>query len=161
MMGTDRTLILYRDRVLRWATSAYGFAACYDGDAWQRFEPKLKEIAAVVPEAFFECLRRGLRAICLYHQSEQPEGKLASSNGMCFKDRTLDGCGTLCVVAISTEILEMNDTFVLVVLHELTHVLYDGPDHSKAYHDALDDLLRRYNERTGRHIENGYWGLTD
>lgn len=49
---------------------------------------------------------------------------------------------------------------ILVLLHELTHILSGFPsEHGPEYHAYLDRLIERYNKETDSHIENDYFGL--
>lgn len=52
-----------------------------------------------------------------------------------------------------------HDYAVLVLLHELTHLLVPHENHTQTFHMVLDDSIGQYNARYGTHIENDYFGL--
>lgn len=66
-------------------------------------------------------------------------------------------------IGISVQALRAGEDFAgLILLHELAHVLIDDTaahDHDEAFHALLDQLIERFNQKTGKAIVNDYQGL--
>lgn len=61
-----------------------------------------------------------------------------------------------CCLCIHKAAIERGREYtILVLLHELTHLLTDSSN-PIVFHGLLDSLLRLYEARTGEHIENDY-----
>lgn len=64
-------------------------------------------------------------------------------------------------IGISIQAMQQGDECaVMVLLHELTHILSSYPaEHGRTFHQTLDKLIARYNTATGAKIKNDYFGL--
>lgn len=150
---TDLEFAQRRDHVLRWVQSE-GAIFCYDEHKSQRLKKYIAPVIAVFPE-----IAEGVSAIYVYKMSDQP-GPLSTPDAINWIDVTADA-GALYAIGISVEALDRDEAYTqLCFLHEYTHVLVGGK-HSKEFHDCLDDLIERFNNCTGRHVANDYYGLTD
>lgn len=138
-------------RVLRWVQSQ-GQEICHDTKENQQLSVLLDELRPIFPEI------EQVHAWFTYRQANQPP-PLSEHDGELWKDCTLD-VGTLYAIGISLEALDAgHDYGVLVILHELTHVLLDGGEHDRHFHSVLNDLLDRYNRATGQSVKNDYFGF--
>lgn len=138
-------------RVLRWVQSQ-GQEICHDTKENQQLSVLLDELRPIFPEI------EQVHAWFTYRQANQPP-PLSEHDGELWKDCTLD-VGTLYAIGISLEALDAgHDYGVLVILHELTHVLLDGGEHNRHFHSVLNDLLDRYNRATGQSVKNDYFGF--
>lgn len=150
---TDLEFAQRRDRVLRWVQSA-GAVFCYDEHEIQRLEKCVAPVLAVFPE-----IAENVSAIYVYKMADQP-GVLSRPDAINWIDITSDD-GTHYAIGLSVEALAKGEAYTqLCFLHEYTHVLVGGK-HSREFHDRLDDLIGRFNNCTGRHVKNDYYGLTD
>lgn len=139
-------------RVLRWVQTQ-GQILCHDTAEQKRLSSLLDELRPIFPEM------EQVHAWYTYRQQDQPP-PLSEHDGEMWKDCTLDGCGTLYAVGISVEGLDAgHDYAVLLVLHELGHVVADVGDNDMRLHSTINNLLARYNQATGKRIENDYSGL--
>ena len=149
---SDRRAILeYRGlRVLRWIErqGAVFYPGKLERETAKRY---LRDMPVVFPELVGE-----LSAIYLYRQDEQATERLRKSDGILWRDVTLDGFGTLYAIGISLEAIERGKEYTeLLFLHELAHVHVSGA-HSAEFHKQLDHLIEQFNRRTGGHVANDY-----
>lgn len=105
----------------------------------------LKDMPVLFPELLY---RSGLCLIYLYEQGEMER------DAVCWIDVTKD-CGTLYAIGIARWALEYPAHFQLLFLHELAHVAVGG-EHDKAFCDALDRMIEKFNAATGASLVNDY-----
>lgn len=145
-------MLVERDRVLRWIQSQ-GAVFCTD----ERERQRAKEVAAAVWSVFPEYLGC-VSALYVYRMDQQQCEDLKQADGITWTDVTQD-IGTLYAIGLSVEALNVGtDYSVLVFLHELCHVLVDR-EHSLTFQIRLNELIRKFDQATGRKIENDYYGL--
>ena len=138
-------------RVLRWVQSQ-GKVLCHDTAEQQRLSVLLDELRPIFPEM------EQVHGWFVYRQQDQPPN-LRGDDAETWRDVTLDGSGVLFAIGISVDGLDTgHDYAVLLILHELCHVL-DSGNHDWHYHSALSGLIDRYNEATGRSVRNDFFGL--
>lgn len=77
-----------------------------------------------------------------------------------------DKQGRLYCIGIGTAALDKGPDYVLLVLlHELAHVLIDKDrpgnheEHDEAFHAMLDQLILAVNDFSGKNLKNDYYGL--
>lgn len=110
----------------------------------------LRGMSTIFPELVGQ-----LRAIYLYHQSEQVNN---SYDGVLWKNVTTDGRGTLYAVGLSVEAVAQGPQYLQrLFIHELAHIIAPcAPEtHSAEFHVACQKLLRQYDEATGSCLEAG------
>lgn len=114
--------------------------------------------------AIFEYEIAELAAVFVYRQQEQTgEAKGADGITLWFSNPKI--YATVFSVGVSVEALRAGEEYAtMVFLHELAHVRVSTMDseampHDRFFHSYLDKLIERYNQRTGKRIENDYFGL--
>lgn len=105
-------------------------------------------------------MRSSLSLVYVYDQREQPESISPNDGYSSVSERQTDG-RRVASIGISIQALHRGDEYaVMVLLHELAHILRSYPvDHGQEFHQTLDKLIVRYNVATGAKIENDYFGL--
>lgn len=121
-------------------------------EAKKRMAEYIAPVGAVFPE-----LAQKLSGVYVYKSAEQ-KGDAFGTDGISWRDETSD-VGTLYAIGISTDALDAGPEYcAFVFLHELCHVA-TGSDHTVAFHEELDRMIRTYNQETGAELENDYFDL--
>lgn len=137
-------------RTIAWIEKQ-GITICKDPAEIERLKSYIVPAAELFPD-----LVNMLCAVYVYRMNEQ-SGDAAGVDGILWKNVTSDS-GTVYAVGISTEAMDKGaDYTAFLFLHELAHITTDG-DHSRAFHDQLNELLMVYNEATGANLANDMFG---
>lgn len=114
--------------------------------------------------AIFEYEIAELAAVFVYRQQEQT-GEQKDTDGITLWFTNPEIYASVSSVGVSVEALRAGEEYAtMVFLHELAHVRVSPTDseampHDRFFHSYLDRLIARYNQRTGKRIENDYFGL--
>lgn len=123
-----------------------GIKICTDESERERAMLFLLPIFQVFRE---EISTSSLSLIYLYRQSEQSE-EFADFDGRCYVSADCDTSS----IGLSVELLHAdNDYCVMVILHELAHLLRVGDEN---FFRIMDELVQRYNSATKSMIANDY-----
>lgn len=119
------------------------------------------EVAAAFPELFDE-----LSTLFFYDQDKQQHSDMQQSNAVFWYHTLPESRLILFAIGISSEAAAEGEEFVfLCLLHELAHMNHliqtGSTDHSLQFHNILDSLICKFNEFTGRSVENDYFGLNE
>lgn len=145
-----------RGKTLEWLDSL-GIVRCGDPRQMDKLKTVLVEVFAALPDLLPQLVDRGLDTFYTYRQQEQ-EGGDRLNDGVCWFDHQQDG-GVLYAIGVSVEAMEKGaDYTVLVILHEVVHILKGG-EHNQEFHSTLNGLLQRFNAATGRLVVNDKYGL--
>ena len=96
-----------------------------------------------------------LALVYVYDQHQQPANLAKNDGYSSVSKRQTDG-RRVASIGVSIQALQQGDEYaVMVLLHELTHILSSYPaEHGTEFHRTLDKLIARYNAATGAKIEN-------
>lgn len=141
----------YTSRIMKWIMSK-GVVVYKNEEAKQRMTEYIAPVGAAFPE-----LVKKLSAVYVYQTAKQ-KGDARGTDGICWRDETSDA-GTLFAIGISTDTLDAGPEYcAFVFLHELCHVATCS-DHTVAFHEELDRMIRIYNQATGAELENDYFDI--
>lgn len=131
------------------------------GNNWWTY-PHIKacfgECAAVFPDLFDH-----ISLLYVYNQSQQQyEG--GTTDDAVFWYYTTPDNAVLYAIGVSTAAAAEGEKYLLLcILHELAHmknlIESGNSNHRIFFHTVLDNLIRKFNEATGRNIENDFNGL--
>jgi len=102
----------------------------------------------------------GFRYLYSWMQSAQKVERFRVCDGYSsFSTNIYTGARASSIGISCAAIARGHDYIVLVLLHELAHLLLPQEEHSEYFHYVLDDLIAQYNARFGSHVRNDYYGL--
>ena len=138
-------------RIMRWIKTK-GAVVFENEAAKQNMAEYIAPVGAVFPD-----LAKKLCCIYVYKTVEQKRDA-RDTDGICWRDETND-VGTLFAIGISTDTLDAGPEYTaFVFLHELCHMV-TNTDHTVAFHEELDRMIRVYNQATGAELENDYFDI--
>lgn len=116
-----------------------------------------------ITKTFFpELLCSCLSLVYIYDMDEQPPA-LSMCDGRASISETFPDGRQVASIGISLQALHAGEDYsILILLHELTHVLSGFPsEHGPEFHAYLDRLVERYNLETRSSIVNDYFGMPE
>lgn len=139
-------------RTLSWIQKE-GAVFCDDAIAKDQLAKDIVPVAMLFPD-----LVGKLTIIYLYNMGEQGTVKLRKSDGISWKYRDPKNGKVSYAIGISVEGLEAGTEYVqFLLLHELAHVATEA-DHTTAFHEQLNEMIRKFNAETGAMITNDLFG---
>ena len=89
----------------------------------------------------------------------QCSGEYGNIDGICSFQRNLSTGGKRSIIGINTHAVhEGADFLAFVLLHEVSHAAIGEDGHSVRFHQYLNGLIARFNQRYGATLENDYRG---
>ena len=154
---TDKAL-LQRDheRAIKFVQDQ-GVIICFDPAEWEFAKRTFAQITSIfLPDL----LCSALSLVYVYDQDAQPPEISKCDGRSSVSERQSDG-RRVASVGISLQALHYREDYaILILLHELTHILSGFPsEHGPEFHAYLDKLIARYNAATGATVQNDYFGL--
>lgn len=141
----------HTSRIMKWIKSK-GVVVYQNEEAKHRMAEYIAPVGSVFPD-----LAKRLSSVYVYRTEEQ-KGDARGTDGICWRDETSD-VGTLFAIGISMDALDAGPEYcAFVFLHELCH-LATGSDHTVAFHEELNNMIRTYNQATGAELENDYFDI--
>lgn len=105
-----------------------------------------------------------ISALAVYDMSAQPEGA-SSRTADAVAYFTTNGEAKLYGLAVSVQAICKGDDYLLfVIIHELAHIVLEAEgknsemSHDELFEAYLLELLRFFNEQTGKHLKNDFSG---
>ncbi len=140
------------NRTLAWIQKE-GAVFCDDPIAKDRLAKTIIPIALLFPD-----LVGRLITIYLYKMDEQGNAELRASDGMSWKYCDEKTGKASYAIGISVEGLDIGTEYAqFLLLHELAHIATDS-DHTTAFHNQLNEMIRKFNAETGATITNDLFG---
>ncbi len=135
----------------------------------QEARERLKKIFTL---AFFACYSDFCKAgdLCLVYpysmDGQNEKSQIADCDGFSSRKTDPKTGEPRCAIGVSVEAMDVGmDYAVLVLLHELTHMIVIEPQpenfthHSAYFHSVLDELIEKFNTAYKTEIVNDYIGL--
>lgn len=142
-----------KDRLLNWIQKEGG-VICKDPFTKVRLTEYITPVAALFPE-----LIENLLVVYPYCMNEQGSPDLCKDDGIDWEYHDTKTGKVIHAIGISVEGLEKGAEYAqFLFMHELAHIAAGG-NHTVAFHDQLNAMIKKFNAETGSKITNDLYGL--
>lgn len=131
-----------------------GAVICDDPAEKERLAAYIAPVAALFPY-FVEKLIGGVYP---YRMEEQGTAELREDDGITWRFCDPDTGKVGFLIGISCDAMNEGEKYTaFLFMHELAHITTGG-EHTRSFHDQLDELLLIYNRATGENLANDMFG---
>ncbi|WP_458398195.1 hypothetical protein [Anaerotignum sp.] len=146
-----------QNEMIEWLANQ-GVVPCDGGTDCPLILSCIGEVATVFPDLFDSL------SDCYFYRQEEQQYEGGTTDDAVFWYHTPSDGVTLYAIGLSTVAAAEGENYLLLcLLHELAHLknlIENGQSsHRASFHGVLNELIRKFNESTGRNIENDFNGL--
>lgn len=144
---------LQKNWILNWIQKK-GAVICDDPIMKLRLTEYIVPVATLFPE-----LIENLFAVYPYYMNKQDSEELRKDGGVCWEYHDTKTGKVVFAIGISIEGIEKGAEYAqFLFMHELAHIAAGG-NHTVAFHDQLNVMIKKFNAETGSKITNDLCGL--